>query len=160
METGQVPSPNQVSVLEHVLPLWMTSWRSKNIKSLHTRVNLGLRISSLNGQEMTDLLHSAGSHYKKAKYLLLEKKGIISIVLHKDSTTGDVMQAFIHALVMANLIDKLGSAHIESQSWMDKHYESFILELKSYGWRMERLLASSIQWRANWSRGSPDKKTD
>lgn len=65
-----------------------------------------------------------------AKYLLLEKKGTISIVMHKDSTTTDVMQGFIHALVMANLLDhKDASLHIDSQTWMDKHYEAFILQV-------------------------------
>ncbi|CBI39491.3 unnamed protein product, partial [Vitis vinifera] len=67
----------------------------------------------------TDLLCSAESHYKKAKYLLLERKGLISIIMHKDSTSSYVLQSFIHALVMANLVDKNRSKHLESQSWMD-----------------------------------------
>ena len=54
-----------------------------------------------------------------AKYLLLERKGLISIIMHKDSTSSYVLQSFIHALVMANLEDKNRSKHLESQSWMD-----------------------------------------
>ncbi|GJY98096.1 protein root UVB sensitive 3 [Tanacetum coccineum] len=159
METGQVLSPKEVSVSEHVLPLWISSWGSKNSKFLDTRVRLGVRVSSLNSLETMELLCSAGSRYEKAKYVLLEKKGIVSIVMHKDSTTGDVMCGFIHALVMANLFySKPTSLHTDSQSWMDKHYESFLLKLQSSGWKTERLLSSSIIWRANWIRRVPDKK--
>ncbi|KAI7757745.1 hypothetical protein M8C21_031757 [Ambrosia artemisiifolia] len=159
METGQVFSPKEVSVLEHVLPLWVSSWSSKRTKFLYTQVRLGVRVSSLSSLEMMELLGSAGSQYEKAKYLLLEKKGIISIVMHKDSTTGDVMQGFIHALVMANLSNQNStSLHLDSQTWMDKHYETFVLKLQTSGWKTERLLSSSITWRANWSRGIPDKK--
>ncbi|XP_057481118.1 protein root UVB sensitive 3-like isoform X1 [Actinidia eriantha] len=160
MKTGQGLSPEQVSAMEHVLPLWTTSCMSKNTKFLHARVRLGVRVSSFNHQEMVSLLHSAGSHYKKAKYLLLEQKGTISIVMHKESIAADVLQAFLHALVMANLVDKDNSAHLESISWMDKHYHKFILKLQSSGWTAERLLAPSIIWRANWVPGPPNEKND
>lgn len=146
METGGVLSPKEVSVLEHVLPLWMSSWSSKNTKSLYTRVCLGIRVSSLNTLEMKELLSYAGSEYEKGKYLLLENKGIVSIVVHKDSSSGDVMKGFMHALVMANLLDDK-----KSQMWMNKHYQDFIFKLQSCGWKTERLLSSSIVWRANWT---------
>ncbi|KAK2966705.1 hypothetical protein RJ640_007992 [Escallonia rubra] len=129
METGAVLSPKQVSVMEGVLPSWISAWSSKNAKSLHKRVCLGVRISSLDGLEMADLLVSAGSYYEKAKYLLLEKSGIISILVHKDSTARDVLQAFMHALVVANLVEKDKSVHLEGQLWMDKHYEHFVLKV-------------------------------
>lgn len=61
-----------------------------------------------------------------AKYLLMERKGNICIVMHKDSTATDVLQSFLHANAMANLIDKHRILHSESQTWMDKHYEEFI----------------------------------
>ncbi|KAG5532755.1 hypothetical protein RHGRI_027156 [Rhododendron griersonianum] len=150
LKTGQVLSPEQVSVMEHVLPLWITSWSSKNTKFLHTRVRLGVRVSSLSHQEMVSLMESSGSHYKKAKYLLLERKGTVSIVMHKDSIATDVLQAFLHALVMANLFDEHQSAHSESHSWMDKHYQNLVVKLQSSGWKTERLLSPSIIWRANW----------
>ncbi|ESR51173.1 protein root UVB sensitive 3 [Citrus sinensis] len=51
METDQVLSPEQVSTMEHVLPMWTTSWISKD-KLLHMRVELGVRVSSLGHQEM------------------------------------------------------------------------------------------------------------
>ncbi|GFZ10904.1 root UVB sensitive protein [Actinidia rufa] len=160
VKTGQVLSPEQVSAMEHVLPLWTTSCMSKNTKFLHARVRLGVRVSSLNHQEMVSLLHSAGSHYKKAKYLLVEQKGTISIVMHKESIAADVLQAFLHALVMAYLVDKDNSAHLESISWMDKHYHKFILKLQSSGWTAERLLAPSIIWSANWVPGPSNEKND
>ncbi|XP_059655689.1 protein root UVB sensitive 3 [Cornus florida] len=160
METGQVLSPDQVSVMEHVLPLWTTPWSSKNVKFLHARIRLGVRVSSLNLLEMVGLLRSARSHNKKEKYLLLEQKGIISVVIHKDSAAADVLQAFMHALVMANLVGKVNSAHSESQLWMDKHYEGFVLKLQSSGWKAERLLSTSITWRANWMSKSMDEKND
>ncbi|XP_057481092.1 protein root UVB sensitive 3-like isoform X2 [Actinidia eriantha] len=37
MKTGQGLSPEQVSAMEHVLPLWTTSCMSKNTKFLHAR---------------------------------------------------------------------------------------------------------------------------
>ncbi|KAD2804162.1 hypothetical protein E3N88_37539 [Mikania micrantha] len=159
METGQVLSPKEVSVLEHVLPLWASPWSSNSTKSVYTRVRLGVRVSLLNSLEMTELSSYAGSQYEKAKYLLVNNKGIISIVMHKDSTTGDVIQGFIHALVMANLFNhNTTSLHMDSQTWMDKHYETFVLKLQSSGWKTERLLSSSITWRANWRHENPDKK--
>ncbi|CBI39487.3 unnamed protein product, partial [Vitis vinifera] len=85
--------------MEHVLPLWASSWSLKNAKSLHRR--MAMRVSSLDRLEMADLLCSAESHYKK------------------DSTSSYVLQLFIHALVMTNLVDKNRSKHLESQSWMD-----------------------------------------
>ncbi|CAH2049456.1 unnamed protein product [Thlaspi arvense] len=126
-----VLSPKQVSGMEHVLPLWITSWSSKATNFLHTRVRIGVRVSSLNHHEMHSFLQCAGSQYLKAKYLLLEQKGIVNIVMHKDSTGTDILQAFVHALVMVNLVDKDTSADIESFSWMDKHYENFVLKWKT-----------------------------
>ncbi|XP_071715553.1 protein root UVB sensitive 3 isoform X2 [Rutidosis leptorrhynchoides] len=129
MEAGQVLSPNEVSILEHVLPLWISSWSSNTAKFLYTRVQLGVRVSSLNGPEMMELLSSAASRYEKAKYLLLENNGVIRVVIHKDSTTGDVMRGFVHALVMKNLLgNKPTSLHTDSQTWMDKNYEAFLLK--------------------------------
>lgn len=66
-----------------------------------------------------------------AKYLLMERKGIVCIVIHKDSTATDVLQSFFHANAMANLMDKHRILHSESQSWMDKHYEAFIQKVLS-----------------------------
>ncbi|KAJ6902646.1 protein root UVB sensitive 3 isoform X2 [Populus alba x Populus x berolinensis] len=126
METGQVLSPEQVSRMEHVLPTWITSWSSKKVKLLHANVRLGVRVSSLDHQEMKEVLLSTVSHYLKAKYLLVERKGIIDVIMHKNSTASDVLQSFIHALVMAKLMQKSTSVYLESQSWMDKHYEVFL----------------------------------
>ncbi|KAG6654150.1 protein root UVB sensitive 3 [Carya illinoinensis] len=160
LETGQVLSPEKVSRMEHVLPVWTTSWSSKSAKQIHMQVHLGVRVSSLNHSELMDLLHSAGSHYKKAKYVLVEKQGIVHATLHKDSTSADVLQSFFHALVMAKFTDKNKSLHLESQSWMDKHYEAFIQKLRSSGWKIERLLSPSIVWKAKWICGPLDAKMD
>ncbi|KNA22411.1 hypothetical protein SOVF_034290 isoform B [Spinacia oleracea] len=158
MKTGQVLSPEKVSMEEHVLPLWLNPWSSKKFKCLHSRINLGVKVSSLNHAAMTDLFFCAGSYYKKAKYLLLEKNGMISIIIHKDSTPVDILQSYIHALVMANLSNKSKSGHVESFSWMDKCYEDFIK--KSSGWKTERLLSHSVVWRASWFIGQSDEKID
>ncbi|KAL3511049.1 hypothetical protein ACH5RR_030450 [Cinchona calisaya] len=160
LETGQVLSPKQVSSMECVLPLWITSWSSKSVNLIHSRICMGVRISSLNSNDLRELSHLAGSHYKKAKYLLLERKGVIKIVMHKDSTAADVLQAFIRALVMGKLIHDGRSPHSESQLWIDKHYEGFVLKLQSSGWRTERLLSPSVTWRANWLIGSSNGKFD
>lgn len=155
-----VLSPKHVSSMEHVLPLWMTSWNLKGGDSLYKQVRLGVRVSSLDSLAMVDLLQSAGSHYKKEKYLLQQKGGIIRIITHKDSAGADILQSFIHALVMAKLDDQDGSMSSESQSWMDKHYEVFVLKLQSSGWKTERLLSSSVVWRANWLVDYSDGKHD
>ena len=68
-----------------------------------------------------------------AKYLLLDKKGVINVVMHKDSTATDVLKAFIHALVMAKLNNQGRSVHSESQLWIDKHYEVFVLKVRLRG---------------------------
>nr|GMD00416.1 protein root UVB sensitive 3 [Ipomoea batatas] len=151
-----VLSPKQVSTMEHILPLWMTSWSPKS--TLHKNVSLGVRITSLKFHEMEELLKSAGSHYRKAKYLLLEKNGIVSVVVHKDSTAADILQSFIHALVMSKLAGEKRDVHMESELWIEKHYKIFIS--KSSGWKTERLLSPSIGWRANWLLEPSDDKAD
>uniref|UniRef100_A0A803MK22 Protein root UVB sensitive 3 n=1 Tax=Chenopodium quinoa TaxID=63459 RepID=A0A803MK22_CHEQI len=170
MKTGQVAkvlSAEKVSTEEQVLPLWLNPWSSKKFKCLHSHINLGVKVSSLGHAAMMDLFRSAGSNCKKAKYLLLEKNRIISISLHKDSTPADILQSYIHALVMANLSDKSTSGHVESFSWMDKYYEDFIKkpadyvwQLQSSGWKTERLLLHSVVWRANWFIAQSDEKID
>ncbi|KAK4841765.1 hypothetical protein QYF36_010049 [Acer negundo] len=161
MKTSQVLSPVQVSSMEHVLPTWTTTWISRNSKLLHMQVDLGLRVSSLGCQELMELLHSSGSHCEEVKkYLLVERKGIISVIVHKDATATDVLQSYIHALVMANLRDGNKLTHSESQAWMDKQYEVFVQKLKSSGWKPERLLAPSLIWTANWMSKPSDKKID
>ncbi|KAJ6768398.1 RUS1 FAMILY PROTEIN C16ORF58 [Salix koriyanagi] len=139
METGQALSPEQVSRTEHVLPTWITSWSSKKVKLLHANVRLGVRVSSLDHQEMMEVLLSARYHYLKAS---------------------DVLQSYIHALVMAKLMGKSTSVYLESQSWMDKQYEVFLQKLSSSGWKTGRLLSPPIIWKANWTDVSSDDKID
>ncbi|XP_058070402.1 protein root UVB sensitive 3 isoform X2 [Magnolia sinica] len=158
METGQVLSPQQVSLMEHVLPVWTSLWRSKSAKLLHKHIHLGVRVSLLKHSEMMELLGATGSHYNKVNYILLERKGVVSIITHKQSTAADVLQSFIHALVVASLVDKTGSVHAESHLWMDKYYTVFITKLQSSGWKTERLLSPSIVWRAHWIHGPSDEK--
>ncbi|XP_057523813.1 protein root UVB sensitive 3 [Amaranthus tricolor] len=160
METGQVLSAEKVSLEEHVLPLWLNPWSSGKFKCLNSRILLGAKVSSFNHTEMMDLFRCAESYYKKAKYLLLEKKGMISIIIHKDSTPAEILQSYMHALVMANLSDRSSLGHIESCSWMEKYYADFIKKLQSSGWKTERLLSNAVVWRANWLIGSLDNKTE
>ncbi|KAG6429785.1 hypothetical protein SASPL_107838 [Salvia splendens] len=145
IKTGQVLSPKEVSLMEHILPLWMSSWMTSRVE------NLGKRIPTV------DLSHLASSYYNKGMYILLPRKSFVDVVMHRDSTAADVLQAFMHALVLAKLDDKNQSVHIQSQSWMDKNYQDFLLMLRSSGWRTERLLSPSIAWKANWSIDSSDK---
>lgn len=65
------------------------------------------------------------------KYILLARKSIVSVIMHRDSTAADVLQAYMHALVLAKLDDKNKSMHFESQSWMSKNYEDFVLKVFS-----------------------------
>lgn len=64
--------------------------------------------------------------------MLLERKEIIVVIVHKDSTAAEVLYSYIHALVMANLKKGTNTIHSESQSWMDKHYEGFIEKVYPY----------------------------
>ncbi|GAB2214494.1 hypothetical protein Droror1_Dr00018845 [Drosera rotundifolia] len=160
METGQVMSPKHVSQQEHVLPVWTCLWSSKASDFTYTRVHLGVKVSSVATHDMMDLINSAGFYYKKANYLLLEKKGRVSIITHKDSTSADIIQSFIHALVMANLSVENKSLHSASWSWMGEHYTDFLQKLQSSGWKTERLLSHSVVWKADWKFGPYDQKTE
>ncbi|XP_026377423.1 protein root UVB sensitive 3-like [Papaver somniferum] len=150
METGKVLSPEKVSSMEHILPSWTSLWRSKTDDLLHKRIHLGVRVSSLSHKDMIDLSGSTGSYYKKEKYLLMPKSGVVNVYVHKQSTAADVLQSFIHALVLGNHVNKTKFVHEESRSWMDKHYEGYIAKLKLTGWKTERLLAPPVVWRADW----------
>ncbi|WZY97700.1 hypothetical protein YC2023_070029 [Brassica napus] len=158
MQTGQVLSPEQVSSMEGVLPMWATS---TNSNALHKRVHLGVKVSSLPRPDIMQLLNGVGaSSHKNAKYLLAHRKGNVSVILHKDSTAGDVLKSYIHAIVMANLMEKSTSFYSEGEAWMDKHYDEFLNKLRSGGWKTERLLCPSITWRANWISHISDAKID
>ncbi|KAK7307055.1 hypothetical protein VNO77_39778 [Canavalia gladiata] len=159
IETDQVLSPEQVSSLEHVLPIQLISWSSKNADDLHKKVRLGTRISSFDNIEIKEHLLSAASYYMKAKYLLVERKGIINVIVHKDSNAADVLKSFAHAVTLAKNVYKSKSLHSDGQMWMDNHYEVFIQKLKSLGWKTERLL-SPITWRAYWIYEPLDEKID
>lgn len=156
METDQVLSPKQVSIREHVLPWWTCPWSSRSF--LHERIRLGIKVSSLNSPEIADLFRFAGSYYKRAMYLLLLKKGNVVIVMHKNSTPANVLEAFTHAIVMLNISDKKRSPHSESWSWMDKNYKEFLTKIQLSGWKTERLLSHAVVWRANWKSGLSDEK--
>ncbi|ONK76182.1 uncharacterized protein A4U43_C03F24790 [Asparagus officinalis] len=159
METGQVLSPQQISRMEHVFPIWVSSWSSGGkTKSYHKHIRLGAKVSSLKHADMMELSGLASSHYKKATYLLLEKKGYVHVLIHKHLTASDILQAFIHALVIANYLDKSKAVHTESRLWMDEKYTVFLAKLKSAGWTTERLLSPSIAWRSDWSHSTEDEK--
>ncbi|KAM7269881.1 hypothetical protein ACFE04_025378 [Oxalis oulophora] len=118
-----------------------------------------LALTSLNFERSSIILQ----HYMKtgqAKFLLVERKGFISVVMHKDCTAADVLRSYIQALVFANLMNESSSVHSDSETWIDGHYEGFVQKLRLSGWKTERLLSHSIVWRANWTCGSSDEKTD
>nr|GMD84572.1 protein root UVB sensitive 3 isoform X1 [Ipomoea batatas] len=94
---------------------------------------------------------------------MLEKNGIVSIVVHKDSTAADILQSFVHSLVMSKLAGEKRDVHMErreSELWIEKHYKIFISKLQSSGWKTERLLSPSIGWRAKWLLEPSDDKAD
>ncbi|KAL2349161.1 hypothetical protein Fmac_003161 [Flemingia macrophylla] len=159
METGQVLSPEQVSSQENVLPLQFIPWSSKNANSLHKKVRLGMRVSSFDNMEIKEHLLSAAPYYTKAKYILVERKGNIDVIVHKDSNAADVLKSFFHALVLGKNVHKRKSLHSDGQKWIDNQYEIFIQKLKSLGWKTERLL-SPIIWRAYWIYEPLEEKID
>ncbi|CAM8938981.1 unnamed protein product [Rhodiola kirilowii] len=145
--------PQQVSEMEHVLPIWT------NASALTSaRVHMGIRISSLDEATMSELLCMADSHYSEVGYVLLKRNENVSIVIHKHSSPSEILQSFIHALVMINTTDEDENLHVRSRTWMDKHYHDFIQKLQASGWKTERLLSPSVVWRASWSCSSSDKK--
>ncbi|KAF3772656.1 root UVB sensitive 3 protein [Nymphaea thermarum] len=87
---------------------------------------------------------------RHAKYLLLEQNGIICVIIHKDSTADDVLQSYIHALVVAHLLNIGRHAQAESNIWVDKNYSIFMSKLQASGWNTERLLAPAVVYRASW----------
>ncbi|KAL6575297.1 hypothetical protein OROMI_012582 [Orobanche minor] len=97
--------------------LWMTSWKASREENVGKRVRLGVRISSLTSDEV--------SYYNKGMYILLARKSVVNVIVHRDSTAADILQAFMHALVSAKLDDKSKSIHLEGQSWMDKNIKTF-----------------------------------
>ncbi|KAK1297099.1 hypothetical protein QJS10_CPB15g01429 [Acorus calamus] len=120
--TPSVLSPRQVSVMEHILPVWASSWSSTK------------------------------------NYLLLEKGRVVCVITHKLSTPKEILRSYIHALIIASLVDKSKSVHMESRLWMEENYGVFISKLRSSGWATERLLSPAIVWRAYWSHSSLDEK--
>lgn len=61
-----------------------------------------------------------------AKYLLAHRKGNVSVILHKNSAAADVLKSYIHAIVLANLMERCTSFYSEGEAWMDKHYDEFL----------------------------------
>lgn len=56
----------------------------------------------------------------------MERKGIIDVIVYKDSNAADVLKLFFHALVLAKNVHKSKSVHSEGQKWIDYQYEVFI----------------------------------
>ncbi|RWW20771.1 hypothetical protein GW17_00015098 [Ensete ventricosum] len=63
-------------------------------------------------------------------YLLMERKGVIRVIIHKEATSDDILQSFFHALILANLTGKAKSLHTESRLWMEEHYHDFIAKVQ------------------------------
>ncbi|XP_064948920.1 protein root UVB sensitive 3-like isoform X2 [Musa acuminata AAA Group] len=153
-----VLSPREVSRREHIFPVWTTWQRPGNAKPLHHCIHLGVKASTLSHSDMMELSGTASSHYKKVNYLLMERKGVIRVINHKEATSADILRSFFHALILANLTGKAKSLHTESRLWMEEHYHDFIAKLKSAGWATERLLSGSIVWRALWAQSPSEEK--
>ncbi|CAN6470812.1 unnamed protein product [Victoria cruziana] len=159
METGQALSPQQVSVMEHVIPPWIYLWKSKTDELQSSKIHLGLRVSTLKQSEMLDLVKSPSARHGKAKYLLLEQNGVIRVIIHKDSTAADVLQSYIHALVVAHLLSTGRHAQSESNLWVDKNYSTFMSKLRASGWSTERLLAPAVIYKASWECNPTSEKS-
>lgn len=72
------------------------------------------------------------SFFPLEKYLLVESKGIIHIIVHKDSQAADILKSFFHSLVMAHNLGNSKSLHSDSQKWMDNEYEVFVQKVSTY----------------------------
>ncbi|KAH9305154.1 hypothetical protein KI387_009558, partial [Taxus chinensis] len=126
--SGQVLTPKDVSSMEPVLPKWMRFESLRKDRLFSANVKLGAKISSLRQGDMLKMFGSLTSH--NGKYLLLYKDGRIDIVLHKFSDSADILQSYIHALVLTYHIARSpcvnDSRKEESCLWMEKYYSVFI----------------------------------
>ncbi|KAE8023143.1 hypothetical protein FH972_008882 [Carpinus fangiana] len=82
MKNGQVLSPEKVSRMEHVLPMWTTSWSSKSAKQMHMQVHFGVRVSSFNHLELNS------SERAPLTSLLLMN----FIIMHKIDKSGNIIE--------------------------------------------------------------------
>eukprot|EP01018_Ginkgo_biloba_P006222 Gb_26344 [translate_table: standard] len=161
MTNGQVLTPKEVSSMEHLLPNWISLQRLRKDSLFHTSVKLGAKVSSLQQSDMLKLF-SSSTHYRKGQYLLLHKDGTIHIILHKHAVSADILESYIHALVLSSYMGSSTSVSniksADSCSWMEKYYSVFISKLQASGWKTERLLVPSTDWRAQWGKNIIDDK--
>lgn len=79
-------------------------------------------------------------------YLLMERKGVIRVINHKEATSADILRSFFHALILANLTGKAKSLHTESRLWMEEHYHDFIAKVQ-----LKTKSLSTAQLIINWN---------
>lgn len=159
---GQVLTPKDVSAMEHLLPNWMRLRMLTRDRLFNVPVKLGAKISSLSQSDMSKLLRLSASCYGKEKYLLLYRNGTIEVILNKDSVSVDILQSYIHGLVLSYHMGSSSSINetknADSCLWMEKYYSMFISKLEASGWNTGRLLVPSVDWRAHWVESLVDGK--
>lgn len=61
--------------------------------------------------------------------MLLQKKGAVHVIIHKQSTAADILRAFIHALLVASFTGRSKAVHTDSRLWMDENYTVLIAKV-------------------------------
>lgn len=156
----RVPPPAELSPLEQVLPLpprpaWGRAlWGSA--PPLTASVVLGARLSSLQLSGGWGDLLRIRQRYRSLKYWPVCQGGRVHVIVHQAATSADLLQAYIHALVLAQALSEregtagTDAAELAAQQWLREHLPGFLLEMKKAGWAVERVLLSPGVWQADW----------
>ncbi|KAK1303780.1 hypothetical protein QJS10_CPB11g01250 [Acorus calamus] len=89
----------------------------------NSAADISAKFMELNKFDNTAYAHTLGD---QKNYLLLERGLVVCMITHKLSTPNDILGSYIHVLVIASLVDKSKSVHMESRLWMEENYGVFI----------------------------------
>jgi len=168
-------SPRGLAKDEALLPVgmnwvlwpWYRYRGAREVRSVH----LGAPVGSASREETIDLLRrlrddrpadsaSGDQPVKGRKYALVSPRAharaATRVVLSVDATTGDQLEAYVHAALTscAILTDLNGSrilTEAEAEDWMRRHYDGFIATIEGWGWdTKDRVLLAADGWRVAW----------
>eukprot|EP01097_Dermamoeba_algensis_P008510 TRINITY_DN5707_c0_g1_i1.p1 TRINITY_DN5707_c0_g1~~TRINITY_DN5707_c0_g1_i1.p1 ORF type:complete len:431 (-),score=75.46 TRINITY_DN5707_c0_g1_i1:108-1400(-) len=157
---GSVLSPPDVSVKENVLDCFPNRYSLK----------LGSRIADLgvSGKDLDELIRTHINQH----YLLSLNGNKIKVVLHKEASPEDILKSFFHGQVIIHFLDrntktmKLDAISLSkkndgavreasqvmklSREYVDENFSDFVLQLKSKGWVIDRVVLGVSEWRSLW----------
>lgn len=135
LQTGNVPSPYEVSRLEKVvIPPW---------KGYNEWIIMGatLKEAFRSGSELREALDL----YRDCRYLLTRKDKNVLIVLHESCRPQDIFQAFMQAHQLRS-----GSSISASLNFAKRHTKEFLRSCSLKGWNTQYPLMGSRPIRVLW----------